>query len=232
MRIAEIFYSIQGEGELTGVPSVFVRISGCNLRCRWCDTPYASWKPEGEVLDADAVFERVTAFAGARHVVITGGEPMLAGDLPELSLRLQTAGWHITIETAGTVSPGRVAYDLASISPKLADSTPSLEEAGEAWVRRHEATRLQPDVIREWLNGGRYQLKFVVGSKTELGEIQDFIAGLGLEIPAWKILLMPEGTESGTVRSRGMEVAEWCKSLGYRFCDRLHVHLYGNTKGT
>jgi len=165
-------------------------------------------------------------------VVITGGEPMLAADLPELSRLLRSAGWHITIETAGTIAPGMVVYDLASISPKLADSTPSVEAAGEGWVRRHETTRLQPAIIHQWLLAGQYQLKFVVGKKTELSEIQDFLTGLGVEIPAWKVLLMPEGVEPETIRKRGVEVAEWCKELGYRFCDRLHVHLYGHTRGT
>ena len=106
LRITEIFYSIQGEGELVGVPSVFVRTSGCNLRCAWCDTPYASWNPEGRRWSAQEVFEKVVSFSGASHVVLTGGEPMLAPDLPELAALLHAAGWHITIETAGTLPPG------------------------------------------------------------------------------------------------------------------------------
>jgi 7-carboxy-7-deazaguanine synthase len=90
MRISEIFYSVQGEGILAGVPSVFIRTSGCNLRCSWCDTPYTSWKPEGEDLSIDEVFDRATAFTAARHVVITGGEPMIASGVVELSARLRT----------------------------------------------------------------------------------------------------------------------------------------------
>src|SRR3954454_17489655 len=99
MKIAEIFYSIQGEGKLTGVPSVFVRISGCNLRCVWCDTPYASWDPEGEDLQVDQIVQRVVAF-GAHHVVVTGGEPMIMPDIAQLCDALKG---HITIETAATV---------------------------------------------------------------------------------------------------------------------------------
>ena len=82
MLIAEIFHSLQGEGELTGVPSVFVRTSGCNLRCNWCDTPYASWNPEGTPHTVEQVVEAVQAHPAARHVVLTGGEPMIAPDLP------------------------------------------------------------------------------------------------------------------------------------------------------
>lgn len=232
MRIAEIFHSIQGEGELTGVPSVFVRTSGCNLRCRWCDTPYASWNPEGSALSVDEVFAQVTAFSGVRHVVFTGGEPMLVGELTELGQRLRDAGWHITMETAGTIPPGNAVYDLASLSPKLAGSAPSVADAGAAWVERHNKSRLQPSVLREWLLAGEYQLKFVVGNRAELAEIQDLLALTGVPIPAHKVLLMPEGIESAGLREKSLAVAEWCKETGYRFCDRLHVHLYGHTRGT
>src|ERR1700735_1165059 len=89
MRIAEIFYSVQGEGSLVGVPSVFVRTSGCNLRCSWGDTPYASGNPDGDDLSVDEVFRRVTEFASARHVVLTGGEPMIAPHIVELSERFR-----------------------------------------------------------------------------------------------------------------------------------------------
>src|SRR3954467_9030907 len=102
MRIAEIFYSIQGEGKLTGVPSVFIRASGCNLRCTWCDTPYASWNPEGDDVPVAQIVERVRAFPAARHVVLTGGEPMVMADVGKLCESLKAANYHITVETAGT----------------------------------------------------------------------------------------------------------------------------------
>ena len=120
MRIAEIFYSIQGEGMLVGVPSVFIRTSGCNLRCSWCDTPYTSWNPEGDELGVDEILARTAGFTAARHAVITGGEPMIARDVVELSERLRERGMHITVETAGTVF-APVACDLMSISPKLVE---------------------------------------------------------------------------------------------------------------
>lgn len=232
MRIAEIFYSIQGEGELTGVPSVFVRTSGCNLRCRWCDTPYASWTPEGESLSVEAVFEKITAFRGVRHAVFTGGEPMLVQELKVLGEKLRAAGWHITIETAGTIPPGDAVYDLASLSPKLANSAPLETDAGAAWVERHHKTRLQPEVLRQWLLAANYQLKFVVGDYAELQEIRTLLELTGVGVPAHKVLLMPEGTESAALREKSVAVAEWCKETGFRFCDRLHVHLYGHTRGT
>src|ERR1039457_1997997 len=136
LKIAELFYSIQGEGSLVGVPSVFIRTSGCNLRCAWCDTPYTSWQPEGTDLALDQILDEVAAHP-TRHVVVTGGEPMIAPDIIALSRRLRERGLHITVETAGTVF-APVACDLMSISPKLANSTP----LDPRWSRQHERLRI------------------------------------------------------------------------------------------
>src|SRR5258707_3162275 len=100
LKIAELFYSVQGEGTLLGVPSVFIRTSGCNLRCSWCDTPYTSWQPEGEDRTVEQILEAVRAFP-ARHAVVTGGEPMIAPEIVPLTQALREMGLHITVETAG-----------------------------------------------------------------------------------------------------------------------------------
>src|SRR5438045_4179295 len=102
MKVAEIFYSIQGEGILTGVPSAFVRTTGCNLRCTWCDSPYTSWRPEGDHLTTDAILSRLAAFP-TRHVVVTGGEPLLAAGIEELCAALHEQRYHVTVETAATL---------------------------------------------------------------------------------------------------------------------------------
>jgi 7-carboxy-7-deazaguanine synthase len=231
MLISEIFHSIQGEGELTGVPSVFVRTSGCNLRCVWCDTPYTSWKPEGEEMQVEVVVERVLSFP-CSHVVLTGGEPMVAKGIHELVARLRQAGKHITIETAGTIAPEGIACDLASISPKLANSTPSPEFAGTAWVERHEKTRLQPEILSQWIDSYPFQLKFVVSDAQQLVEITQLLIFLDRSIPACKALLMPEGVTVETLGSRRDWLIDACKQHGYRFCQRLHIDLFGNTRGT
>lgn len=231
MLISEIFYSVQGEGRLTGVPSVFIRTSGCNLRCRWCDTPYASWNPEGEKLTTAEILDRITQHP-ARHVVLTGGEPMIAPGIHELASAIRTAGYHITIETAGTIPPAGIACDLASISPKLANSTPSPEEIDTVWIERHEQSRLRPDTLREWIATGDYQLKFVYARPRDLEEIQSLLAKIGTPTPPANILLMPEGTDVETLTTRQKELVGICLATGYRYCDRLHIHLFGNTKGT
>src|SRR5579871_2698913 len=125
--IAEIFQSIQGEGRLMGVPSIFIRTSGCNLRCNWCDTPYTSWHPEGEWLTFAEVLVR-TRQHSARHIVLTGGEPLILPRVEDLCRVLTQDGYHLTVETAATVFKP-LKCDLASLSPKLANSTPH-ERAG------------------------------------------------------------------------------------------------------
>lgn len=231
MLVSEIFYSIQGEGELTGVPSVFIRTSGCNLRCRWCDTPYASWNPEGEELSVKQILDEVAKFP-ARHCVLTGGEPMVARGIHELAAALNAESRHITIETAGTIAPGGIACDLASISPKLANSTPHVGEAEATWIARHERSRMQPEILREWVNTCAFQLKFVVSDASDIGEIEKTIAAIGAAIPPWKILLMPEGTSEGALDARRSNLLAICREKGYRFCDRLHIRLFGNSRGT
>jgi 7-carboxy-7-deazaguanine synthase len=231
MRISEIFYSIQGEGELTGVPTVFIRTSGCNLRCRWCDTPYASWKPEGEEMGIEEILSEVKKLP-ARHCVLTGGEPMVARGIKELAAALRAEGLHITIETAGTLPPEGIACDLASLSPKLSNSTPSANEIDQAWIERHEQTRLRPEILRAWLEAGNYQLKFVYTQPSDLIEIDTLMESIGIPVPPSKILLMPEGTDEAHIAARQMELVSLCTQRGNRYCDRLHIRLFGNTKGT
>ncbi len=231
MLICEIFHSIQGEGVLTGMPSVFVRTSGCNLRCSWCDTPYASWQPDGGDMSVEEVVARVAEFK-CRHVVLTGGEPLLARGIHELAARLTELGLHVTIETAGTLAPDGICCDLASLSPKLANSTPPADTAGAAWVARHEQARLQPAVLREWLRAYPYQLKFVVSENAQIGEIQQLLETLGCDVPAETILLMPEGVADEVLAARRDFVVAACKQHGYRYCHRLQIGLFGNTRGT
>ena len=231
MKISELFFSIQGEGELTGIPSVFVRTSGCNLRCRWCDTKYASWKPEGENVTINDLLDKVCSYP-ARHVVISGGEPMIAKGIEEFTHLLKESGKHITIETAGTISPNGIQCDLASLSPKLSDSTPKEGDINKEWIDRHESKRLDYDILSEWVNSYNFQLKFVVSKEEEIKEIQNVISRIEGKIIPEKVLLMPEGVDPDTLRSRYDLLIDLCKENGYRLCHRLHIDLFGNTPGT
>ena len=229
MRVAELFYSIQGEGKLTGVPSVFVRASGCNLRCTWCDTPYASWDPEGEDVPVAQIVERVCEYP-AKHVVVTGGEPMIMPDVVELCSALKDCNYHITMETAATVYKP-VSIDLASLSPKLSNSTPNDREGGR-FAAAHERQRLNFPVVQQFIDAAPdFQLKFVVADERDLEEVDAVLRQLHGWTPA-DVLLMPEGTDTQTLDSRAGWLSEVCKRRGFRYCPRLHVYLYGNRRGT
>jgi 7-carboxy-7-deazaguanine synthase len=222
LKIAELFYSLQGEGALVGVPSVFIRTSGCNLRCGWCDTPYTSWQPEGSEMEIGQIVEQVKSHP-ARHVVVTGGEPMILPEVVPLTERLRALGLHITMETAGTVFRP-VVCDLMSISPKLANSTP----AGPA-AAQHDRLRIQPDTLRELMAQYVYQLKFVISSPDDMAEVRALLETLAADRE--RVILMPEGTDRDRLRERSLWLAEICKDEGFRFSPRLHVELYGNKRG-
>lgn len=228
MRIAEIYQSRQGEGLLTGTPSVFVRVSGCNLRCWFCDTPFTSWEPEGEDLAQDAILAAVEGHA-VEHVVITGGEPMLFSELMPLCAALQRRGKHITIETAGTLHLP-VRCDLMSISPKLAGSTPSVARAG-TWSARHERTRHQPAVIRRLLADYDYQLKFVVNLPGDVAEVEEWLEEFP-EARRERVLLMPQGTSAEELAEREEWLAPLCREKQFVFCPRKHIEWYGFGRGT
>ena len=228
MKISEIFYSIQGEGALVGMPSVFIRTSGCNLRCRWCDTPYASWSPEGDEMTVENILGVVEDYA-ATHVVITGGEPMLMKEMPDLTRRLKDCGYHITIETAATVYQ-QVACDLASLSPKLSNSTPWKEEGGK-YAKKHERLRLNVEVLNTFMKTYPYQMKFVVDTPEDLDEVEGLLTRLE-GIDRTHVLLMPQGRTAGELNEKARWIAKLCKTNGFRFCPRVHIDLYGDTRGT
>ena len=227
MQISEIFHSVQGEGRYSGEPSVFVRTSGCNLRCWFCDTPYTSWNPEGENRSWDSIVEDVLQY-DCTHVVITGGEPMLQADIRPLAAALREQGKFITVETAGTVDL-LLQADLMSISPKLSNSVPSLERAG-VWRERHERDRHRPQVIRRLLRDYDYQLKFVIDRPSDIDEVEAYLA----EIPEAEprhVWLMPQAVTAEALTEKSSWVEAAAGQRGYQFTSRLHIELYGNVRG-
>jgi 7-carboxy-7-deazaguanine synthase len=227
VKIAEIYQSKQGEGLLTGTPSVFVRASGCNLRCWFCDTPYASFRPEGEDFSVEEILDEVRRF-DARHAVLTGGEPMLFAELVPLTETLKREGWHITIETAGTLFLDP-ACDLMSISPKLSNSTP--KELDSRWHRRHERTRRRPEAVRRLMDRYPYQLKFVIDRPDDCREVDLYLEELG-DVDRTRVLLMPQGTDLATLERQAQWLAPYCRQQGLIYCPRKQVEWYGLTRGT
>jgi len=228
MKIADIYKSIQGEGRLTGVPSVFVRASGCNLRCWFCDTPYASWQPEGEDYAVDEIIAEIEEWE-CRHVVITGGEPMLFAELIPLCDELHRHGRHVTIETAGTLYLP-AACDLMSISPKLSTSAPDPAQHPR-WSRRHERERRQPAVVARLVAEYEFQLKFVVDSPDDVAEVESWLAGLPPVDPA-RVLLMPQGRTADEVAERAPWTEAECNRRGWTYCPRRQLQWFGPVRRT
>lgn len=238
LPINELFYSLQGEGKLTGVPSVFVRTSGCNLRCWFCDSYHTSWDPTHAWMGLDDVVEDVTDYEEASHVVLTGGEPMIHSESVSLLERLAEEGYHTTVETNGTVYRD-APIDLASISPKLASSapTPERDPKGDGdWEQRHEDRRIDLDALAKLVETYDFQLKFVVTDRSDLREVDDLVDRIddaaSETIRATDVLLMPEGATRDRLDETRDTVAELAMERGYRFTPRLHVTLWNDAPGT
>jgi 7-carboxy-7-deazaguanine synthase len=209
------------------MPSVFIRTSGCNLRCVWCDTPYTSWTPEGDNWQVNEILREVTKHP-SRHVVVTGGEPLLAREIGELTAKLKSLGAHVTIETAATVFKP-VACDLVSMSPKLAHSTPWRRAKGK-FAKTHEARRLNFEVMQQFIDRYDYQLKFVVNEKEDFAEIEEILKRLESVQPS-NVLIMGQGQTARELRGKAKWIIELCKHYGFGYTPRLHIELFGNRRG-
>jgi 7-carboxy-7-deazaguanine synthase len=233
MNIAEIFYSLQGEGRLTGVPSVFIRVAGCPLRCAWCDTKYA-WEPSaGEDLSIEEILGRVDAvlsvpnglyLAGgtphppAKFIVVTGGEPMTNQHLPLLLAKLARTDCHITVETAGIAFIPDLPVDLMSISPKLSNAQGGVDGSANT---RH---------LKQLITHYDYQLKFVIDTEDDIAEVKAVLNSLK-KIDPQEVMLMPQAKTRDELIAKSPMVAELCTRNGFTFCQRLHLLLWDTRRG-
>ncbi|MCD4832044.1 MAG: 7-carboxy-7-deazaguanine synthase QueE [Anaerohalosphaeraceae bacterium] len=226
IRVNEIFYSLQGEGSLAGVPSVFIRLAGCRLRCKWCDTKYA-WDANS---GTDYTIEQIvaeTANYPSDFVVITGGEPMENPNLPAICDNLRQSEKHITIETAGIDYLPELPIDLMSISPKLANSIPEESAAAET----HKNNRIDTDVLKKLIAEYPYQLKFVIESESDIAEIREILEKLG-EVEPSVVMLMAAAAGRAEYLEKAPMVAELCKKEGFCFSPRLQTVLWDNKAGS
>lgn len=237
LPINELFYSLQGEGKFAGVPSVFVRTSGCNLRCWFCDSYHTSWEPTHAWMNTKEIVEEVSTHARADHVVVTGGEPLIHEETTHLIESLSNDGYHITVETNGTVYPD-AAIDFASISPKLSSSTPTAakDPKGEGeWSEKHEELRIDMTALTRLVESYPFQLKFVVTSREDIEEINNLVKRTrhqtNARIQNQDILLMPEGQTENQIAKKREKVADLAMEYGYRYTPRLHVNLWNDETG-
>ncbi len=216
MMVNEIFYSLQGEGFLAGIPSVFIRLAGCPLSCKYCDTVYARDYDDGSELTNQQIIARVQIYP-ARHVVVTGGEPLVNQDLGErtglrdLLVLLKKMDKHITVETAGIKFIPDLSCDLMSISPK----PPAADTL---------------DQLRRLIENYDYQVKFVVANEHDLAQAEELLFELG-EYDRSKIMLMPQAATRQQYLKIGPVVAEMCKQTGFAFSPRLQILLWDSRRG-
>jgi 7-carboxy-7-deazaguanine synthase len=243
LPINELFESLQGEGRLAGVPSVFVRTSGCNLRCWFCDSYHTSWEPTHATMTVEEIVAEVEAH-DADHVVVTGGESLMHDAVVDLLESLNARGYHTTVETNGTLYRD-APIDLASVSPKLASSTPTPEkdptpedapaDAGE-WADRHEERRIDLDALSALVETYDFQLKFVVSERDDVDEILDLLDRIrdvaAVPIRDSDVLLMPEGATQDRIEETRPLTAELALEHGFRYTPRLHVNLWNDAPET
>jgi 7-carboxy-7-deazaguanine synthase len=231
MRVTEMFHSLQGEGILAGTPSVFVRLAGCPLRCRWCDTRYAWDYSGGTDVALDDLIERICEYP-CRHAVITGGEPLVGPNcspregLAMLTQQLKRLGRHITIETSGIGFVPDLACDLMSISPKLGNSLPAEPDLAVD----HQRAKPAPQVLKALIEAYSCQLKFVVDTPEDIPEIHGLLEQLPAVAPE-RVLLMPQAATRQELQTKAPRVAQLCRETGFRYGQRLHVLLWGNQRG-
>jgi 7-carboxy-7-deazaguanine synthase len=235
MNVSEIFTTIQGEGPLTGVPSLFVRFSGCNLRCEWqrddgtrsrCDTPYASWEPEQNILGMEELVARcndVLARTKIKQVVLTGGEPMLVSHLDEFCKSLQNSENLIfCVETNGTLPRIIPSIAMFSISPKI--NTLENNRTNKEWVRNiAELIRINKDAV--------FYVKLVAGTLNHVENCKDFFKEMenqGISVPHG---IMPEGVTREQIETSTNNILDELIRSGIHFCDRLHVRIWGGKRG-
>jgi 7-carboxy-7-deazaguanine synthase len=231
-----IFYTVQGEGPLAGVPSLFVRLDTCNLKCKWgdtiCDAHYTSWTPSGPTIpldEFDAMVLKELDRTQCRHMVITGGEPaMQPGVVRLLAKRMAQRGGHSTIETNGTRFIEDHYLSMICLSPKLRGSTP----VGTQFEKVHERNRWQPLEIRQWIASAPYYFKFVINTEADIAEVCGLLDGIDHPLESEHVLFMPQGIDRNELWERGRWLAERCKALGVRFTPRIQIDLYGNKPGT
>ena len=235
VNVCEFFTSFQGEGTYLGQPSFFLRTSGCNLRCKWgdtlCDTAYASWEPETNLMSVADVLAKIQAMKDespmVNHVVVTGGEPFMQEDLGELLVGLKAMDLFITVESNGTTHPIEpLPIDLISLSPKLSTSTPMATEFEDI----HRTRRINVGALKRWVDNYNYQFKFVIFEESDEAEILEILNQLG-DVPPERVFLMPEGVDMSQLRVHAIDCFDIARRHGWRYTPRAHIEIFGDSRG-
>ena len=254
LPIIEVFTSIQGEGRYVGEPSIFIRLSGCNLRCCFkdtiCDTSYSSFHPEKGHLNIDDIFKEISDHPEVHSIVITGGEPMLyregIEDLIGYIEMVMQDDYFVTVETNGTQPPcNDTLVDFYSISPKLSTSVPVAGKVYKALngqmyrftqteCDHYDKERFNPAATAALMDMADFQLKFVYSGPESIDSIMQFLHelnALGASFDNTDVMLMPEGTTNELLTKNAQEAVKYCIEHGWTLADRLHIRIWGDKRG-
>ena len=230
MKVCEMFKSIQGEGRLIGVVSVLIHLWGCNLRCKWCDEKKCLKKGEYQEMTLSDIISKMGKYH-CKHIIISGGEPMLSSEISQFTKMLKLEGYHITVETNGTIVKKDLAADLISMSPKLLNSVPDYTNPEQFKI--YNERRLNIKAIKFYMKNFDYQVKFVVEDESDSMEVEKIISELR-EVPTYdeeKILMMPLSSSRRELFKVQKRIAELCIKKGYRYGNRLHLQIWGKCSG-
>lgn len=227
--ISEIYPCLQGEGSLVGTPSILIRTTGCNLRCRWCDTPYTSLRPEKGNFSVSDIQTFIDNNPQIHDIIITGGEPCISPDIENIIRISKNNKKRVTLETNGT----RVLQhdlmemiDLVSLSPKLSNSTPLHDNM----AIKHDKERIHTPAIKEWIKSAySYQLKFVIDQSQDMDEVAEILKAADADRN--HVYLMPQGTTEIQLQQKRQWLADICIREGFHYCERLHIVIYGDKRG-
>ena len=210
LPVTDIFYSLQGEGKLVGTPSIFIRLAGCPVRCSWCDTPKAWNTQEAQRVPVNEIIRFTTKYS-AKHIVITGGEPLIHRNTTHLADELTKRKFHITLETAGIVFQ-KVRCDLLSLSPKLPGTIPL-------------PSTFKPAILKRLINqADDYQIKFVVANRRQIDQAVQLLEHHTF-ISRDNVMLMPNAKTQSAYRRLVPKLAKWSLQYGLALCPRLQLEL-------
>ncbi len=225
INVCEMFHSIQGEGMLEGIPSVLIRLVGCNLCCDWCDTKEILNRGNYITLNEHELLECLAKY-NCKYIIITGGEPTLFEGLEQLICLLQKWGYHVTVETNGTIKT-EIHCDLISISPKLSNSIPKSIKSEEQ-LKQYNQKRINIEAIRFYMRSGNYQIKFVVRDiQEDFDEIKEILSKLG-KYDKERILIMPQAESIERLNQIQSEIVKLCILNDMRYANRLQLQIWRN----
>ena len=233
INVSDIYVSIQGEGKYLGYPAIFIRTSGCNLRCQWqdtlCDTPYTSWNAEISFKPITQIIDHVRrlkkGYSSIKKIVVTGGEPLIQKNIDTLTDELKNMGFFLSLETNGTITKP-LTIDFVTLSPKLKSSVPTQSEH----ETKHETLRYRKEALSYWLNNYPYQIKFVINEEEDENEISGIIADLGID-DSESIYVMPQGVTRKELMHNSKKCVDISLRRGWKYTPRAHIEIYGNIRG-